>query len=70
MEQYKISRINELSRKSKKEGLTEEEKKEQAALRQEYLYDMKKNFQATLDNVVVVDGKGNRSPLKKTTGIQ
>ncbi|MBQ6812080.1 MAG: DUF896 domain-containing protein, partial [Agathobacter sp.] len=33
----KIARINELYRKSKAEGLTEEEKKEQALLRQEYI---------------------------------
>lgn len=36
MEQ-KIARINELYRKSKAEGLTEEEKKEQAGLRSEYI---------------------------------
>ncbi|MDE5619681.1 MAG: DUF896 domain-containing protein, partial [Ruminococcus sp.] len=36
MNQKKIDRINELSRKSKAEGLTEEEKAEQTALRNEY----------------------------------
>ena len=35
MEQSKIDRINELYRKSKAEGLTEAEKKEQALLREE-----------------------------------
>ena len=34
MNEEKIARINELSRKSKAEGLTEAEKKEQAMLRQ------------------------------------
>ena len=33
----KIKRINELYRKSQAEGLTETEKKEQAALRSEYV---------------------------------
>ena len=36
MEQYKIDRINFLARKSRREELTPEEKKEQAKLRQEY----------------------------------
>ena len=42
MEQKKIDRINELSRKSKTpEGLTEAEKAEQAALRAEYLAEVR-----------------------------
>ena len=32
-----IKRINELAKKSKEQGLTEEEKAEQAKLRQEYI---------------------------------
>ena len=42
MNEEKIARINELSRKSKAEGLTEAEKKEQAMLRQEYIASVKK----------------------------
>ena len=37
MDQQKIARINELYRKSKAEGLTEAEKKEQKILRTEYM---------------------------------
>ncbi|MCI5513253.1 MAG: DUF896 domain-containing protein, partial [Clostridia bacterium] len=37
MEQAKIDRINELSKKSKTVGLTPDEKEEQAALREEYI---------------------------------
>ena len=37
MDQKKIDRINELSRKSKAEGLTDEEKQEQLFLRREYV---------------------------------
>ena len=36
MDEKKIKRINELYHKSRAEGLTDEEKKEQQLLRQEY----------------------------------
>jgi uncharacterized protein YnzC (UPF0291/DUF896 family) len=41
MEQKKIDRINELGRLSRSRGLTDEEKAEQAALREEYLTDFR-----------------------------
>jgi len=48
-------RINELARKAKAEGLTEEEKAEQAVLRKEWLEKFKANFRAQLDNIEFVD---------------
>ena len=48
-------RINELARKAKTEGLTEEEKAEQAVLRKEWLEKFKANFHAQLDNIEFVD---------------
>ena len=51
MEQSKIDRINELARKSKAEGLTEAEKKEQALLRKEYIATIHRNLRAQLDNI-------------------
>ena len=60
-----IKRINELARKSKTEGLTDEEKAEQAKLRSEYIAAFRQGVQNTLSNVYVVDEKGNRKPLKK-----
>lgn len=48
-------RINELARKSKAEGLTVEEKAEQAALRAEWLEKFRANLRAQLDNIEIVD---------------
>ena len=42
MEKIKVDRINELARISKARELTEEEKKEQADLRKEYLDEVRK----------------------------
>jgi len=65
MEQYKIDRINVLAKKSKTEGLTEEEKKEQAVLRREYIDAVKASLCANLDNTYLVDEKGNKRKLKQ-----
>uniref|UniRef100_UPI004056357F DUF896 domain-containing protein n=1 Tax=Agathobacter sp. TaxID=2021311 RepID=UPI004056357F len=59
MLEVKIKRINELYRKSKAEGLTEEEKKEQALLRQEYIANVRKNLKAQLDNIDMVNVDGS-----------
>jgi len=64
MNEQKINRINELYRKSKNEGLTEEEKSEQAALRKEYVESIRKNIRASLDNVSVVEPDGSVTHLK------
>ena len=63
MEQSKIDRINVLARKSKAEGLTEEEKAEQAVLRREYIDSVKASLIGHLDNTYVVDQKGNKRKL-------
>lgn len=59
MNEEKIARINELSRKSKAEGLTEEEKKEQAILRQEFIASFRNNLKTQLDNIDVVNPDGS-----------
>ena len=48
MEKQKIDRINELYRKSKAEGLTDAERKEQKILRQEYLELVRRNLRRRL----------------------
>ena len=60
-----INRINELAKKSKTVGLSEEEKQEQARLRQEYIDGFKRNLRAQLDNCYVLDEQGNKTKLKK-----
>ncbi len=60
MTDKKIQRINELARKSRTpEGLTEKEKKEQAALRTEYRQSVISNLSSQLDNCSIVDKNGN-----------
>ncbi len=59
MDDAKISRINELYRKSKAEGLTEAEKKEQKLLRQEYLDTIRRNLRGQLNNIDVQQKDGS-----------
>ncbi len=54
----KIARINELYHKSQAEGLTEEEKAEQARLRQDYVNNFRANLRAQLNNIDVVNEDG------------
>lgn len=66
MEQRKIDRINFLAKKSRTpEGLTEEERQEQAALRREYVDSFKRSLCMQLDNTYIVDEKGNKRKLTK-----
>ena len=51
MQDLNISRINELYHKSKAEGLTEEEKKEQQLLRQQYIAAVRGNIRSQLNNI-------------------
>lgn len=54
-----IKEINELASKSKTVGLTEEEKARQKVLRQKYLKAFRSGFKQQLQNIKVVDEKGN-----------
>ncbi len=65
MDRNKIDRINFLARKSKGEGLTEEEKAEQTELRNEYRAFMMRGFMATAANTYIVDENGNKEKLLK-----
>ena len=66
MEQAKIDRINQLARKSRTpEGLSEQEKTEQAALRREYIDAFKSSLRVQLDHTQVIGPDGVRRPLDK-----
>ena len=65
MEQKKIDRINELAKKSKTEGLTADEKVEQAQLRSEYIAAFKASLVSSLENTYIVDEKGNKTKVQK-----
>ena len=58
MDEQKVKRINELYRKSKAEGLTDAEKKEQKILRQEYIDAFKRNLRSQLNNIDVEEKDG------------
>ena len=60
-----IKRINELSKKSREQGLTDEEKSEQATLRQEYIKKFRQGMENTLQNVYIMDEKGNKRKVEK-----
>lgn len=64
MDKSGIDRINELARKAKTIGLTEEEKLEQQTLRQQYIAEFRQSLKATLDNVVIVEPDGSKRFLK------
>ncbi|GKX66852.1 DUF896 domain-containing protein [Inconstantimicrobium mannanitabidum] len=46
-----VKRINELYKKSKEEGLSEEEKIEQESLRRQYIDNVKNNFRSQLQTI-------------------
>ena len=65
MEQSKIDRINFLARKSKAEGLTEEEKAEQAVLRREYIESYKRSLEIQLGNTTILYPDGTKKKVTK-----
>lgn len=68
MTDEKIARINALAKKAKSEGLTDAEKAEQQALRQEYIAGFRKSLKTQLDNTVVLNPDGTSYRLKQKKG--
>ena len=66
MDEKKIQRINELAKKAKTaQGLTPEEKEEQALLRREYLDAVRGNLEAQLNITYIQRPDGSRIQMKK-----
>ena len=64
----RIARINELYHKSQAEGLTEEEKAEQAKLRAEYIANVRGNLRAQLDSMTIQNPDGSTVNLGEKFG--
>lgn len=60
-----VLRINELAKKARETGLTEEEKLEQAELRRQYIDSMRMSLASQLENTYIVDENGVKTKLKK-----
>lgn len=68
MDDKKLARINELARKSKAEGLTESERREQAELRSEYIAAVRANLRGQLNNIDVINKDGKIENLGEKYG--
>lgn len=68
MDNKKIARINELYHKSKTEGLTEKEFKEQQVLRREYVEAFKRNLRGQLNNISIQEKDGSITDLGEKYG--
>lgn len=60
-----IKRINELSRKSKSEGLSDDEKDEQTRLRNEYRSLVIGNLSSQLNNMKIKNPDGSITDVRK-----
>lgn len=68
MTEEKIKRINELYHKSKAEGLSDEELKEQKELRSEYLADIRASIRGQLNNIDIKEKDGSITNLGEKFG--
>ena len=68
MDASRNDRINELYHKSQSVGLTEEEKEEQARLRQEYVAAIRGSLRNNLNNISIKEPDGSITDLGKKHG--
>ncbi len=68
MDDKSIARINELYHKSKAEGLTEAEAREQKVLRRQYIDDFKRNLRGQLNNISIQEADGSITDLGEKFG--
>ena len=65
MEKEKINRINELAKKSREAGLSESKATEQAALRAEYIAEIRSQIRGQLDNTAIERPDGTREKVSE-----
>lgn len=70
LEKIKLDGINELVRKERSDGLTEEEKAEQKVLREEYIQAFRSGMKNQIEGMKVVDPDGNDVTPDKVKEIQ
>lgn len=70
LEKNKLDRINELVRKERSDGLTEEEKTEQKGLREEYIQAFRSGMKNQIEGMKIVDPEGNDVTPDKVKTIQ
>lgn len=68
MDARKIDRINTLAHKAKSVGLTDEEKREQALLREEYLESIRASLRSRLDSIDIKEADGSITNLGEKYG--
>ena len=68
MDEQKIARINELYHKSKAEGLTAKERKEQQLRRREYIDAFKRNLRSQLNQISIQEMDGSITDLGEKFG--
>lgn len=66
----KLERINALAKKAKTEGLSEVEKTEQQALRQEYLQTFRSGMRNHIEGLKFIDPEGSDVTPEKLKQIQ
>lgn len=70
LEKKKLDRINELVRRERSDGLTDEEKIEQKNLREEYIQAFRSGMKNQIEGMKVVDPDGNDVTPDKVKDIQ
>ena len=68
MDARKIDRINTLAHKAKSVGLTDEEKREQTLLREEYLESIRASLRSRLDSIDIKEADGSITNLGERYG--
>ncbi|MBO9128929.1 DUF896 domain-containing protein [Bacillus sp. 165] len=70
LSQEKLDRINSLAKKAKTVGLTDAEKQEQQALRQEYLKVFRQGMLNHIESLKIVDPEGKDVTPTKVKALQ